>query len=91
MGILTDSQGLPSTVQYHSSSKNELFKAATKYHLHLMKRVFTKHKFSSNLIVLVNVLKSEAQVPGFLLACFSNCGEILDFLFFLNFFHSLES
>lgn len=90
MGILTDSQGLPSTVQYHSSSKNELFKAATKYHLHLMKRVFTKHKFSSNLIVLVNVLKSEAQVPGFLI-CFSDCGEILDFLFFLNFFHSLES
>lgn len=70
----------PTMVQQNSCSKYELFKAAVNCHLHFVKREFSKHKFSSNLIVAVYVLKSKDQIPG-LLFSFFGFGNIFDFPF----------
>lgn len=82
----------PTMVQQNSCSKYELFKAAVNCHLHFVKREFSKHKFSSNLIVAVlkkcfEIKRSDSRLVIFFLWLW----QYIRFPFSLHFFHSLKS
>lgn len=49
-GFLAARQSQPTTLQCTSCSQQALFKAPVNYHALFVRREFSKHKFSSNLI-----------------------------------------